>query len=905
MAMEKHISLEDFSAVNGSVNSYGDGSVMLDNGKETEDPENFILEDLDSYLEYINDCLTISRMVSDSVIKGMVNAVEQEAAEKISLKELELARLEETLCLYRMGVDGNELSGSLVMQHEQPGSAEHGPYSSFSDAPVDFDWIGESLGSLNKMAKEQLKNLRKEIDRIRGSSSIRRMGSGSEMVGLSGILQDKVSDIKWMDVDKTLDSLRTTLDTTFKQVDHLVCLSKTSRCQWQQEKEFQEEIEDMVMMNCIRSLKEEFEERLWDQNAQFYGNESINWHEKFKEISSLRQELDAISKSFTVPEIGQITSHGSVEISEEGDNNKRTDHLHRKVSGNHVSLSAFHLEGNGKHDESVTAVPENMDFLQLRHMSKEELVTYFKTEMTKMKRDHEQKVQEMTEEYFILKRDYLKEKGSSLPFKRDKEFDILRKKIPEVILKLDGILVKNEKLPALSENAESLCSLNDRFESLLSENRQLRGLLADKKREVKRLSSQVSDNTEIMLQHSLAEANLLKRIENLQCAIEDAQVEASISVDVYKCLLKDVVDFSKSVNEQSNTEYKIMQEVYEIIFREAAQNVEHTNKCDIEDSDLESIIMQGLCGVIFREAFKEAEEKLTELNGKYINEKEIRASTEMEAQQKERALRLVVAEKERLKQEMISLTSLTEEKEKIAKEAAATLVKEKELSELVSQEIDYLRGETSRQKLLISESSKEYNVIKGNLIEAMQEIKLYKVEVHELKQKLDIATKELRDTNEVKRMLLSVTQEKQNAASLVETKETEHKKQMQTLFYIVHELSKAFADYEYRVMEDIKKSNLRLDNLSTQLVALIQKVNIVRRTGLMNKQKLERRCSDLQKAEAEVDLLGDEVDALLCLLEKIYIALDHYSPILQHYPGIMEILKLIRRELSGESTKAV
>ncbi|KAI9197617.1 hypothetical protein LWI28_001641 [Acer negundo] len=895
MAMEKHISLEDFSAVNGSVNSYGDGSVMLDNDKESEDPENVLLEDLDSYWEDINDRLIISRMVSDSIIKGMVNAVEQEAAEKISLKELELARLKEALHCYHMAVDENESSGSLVMQHVQPQSAEHGPYSSFPDALIDFDRIGESLESFNKMAKGQLKNLRKEIDHIRRSSSIRRMGSGSEMVvGLGGILEDKVSDKKWMDVDRTLDTLRTTLDITFKRVDNLVCLSKTSHCQWQQEKEFQGEIEDMVIMKCIQSLKEEFEERLWDQNARFYGNESINWHEKFKEISSLRQELDAISKSFTVPEIGQITSHGSVEISEEGDNNKRTDHLHRKVSGNHVSLSAFHWEGNGKHDESVTAVPENLDFLQLKHMTKEGLVSHFKTEMTKMKRNHEQEVQEMTEEIFILKRDYLKEKGSSLPFKRDKEFDILRKKIPEVILKLDGILLKNEKLPTLSENAESLCSLKDRFKSLLSENSQLRDLLADKKREVKRLSSRVS----------LTEANLLKRIENLQCALEDAQVEASISVDVHKCLLKDVVDFSKSLNEQSNTEYKIMEEVYEIIFREAALNAEHANECDIEDSDLESIItqglcgvifretikeaeeklMQGLCGVIFRETFKEAEEKLTELNEKYINEKEIRASTEMEVQQKERALGFEVAEKERLKQEMISLKSLTKEKEKIAKEAAVALVKEKERSELLSQEIENLRDETSRQKKLISESSKEYNVIKGNLIEATQQIELYKEEVHELKLELKIAMKEL---------------------SLAEAQEREQKMQMQSLLFIIHELSKAFADYEYRIMEDIKKSNLRLDSLSSELVALIQKANIVRRTGLMYKQKLERRCSDLQKAEAEVDLLGDEVDALLSLHEKIYIALDHYSPVLQHYPGIMEILKLIRRELSGESTKAV
>lgn len=35
-----------------------------------------------------------------------------------------------------------------------------------------------------------------------------------------------------------------------------------------------------------------------------------------------------------------------------------------------------------------------------------------------------------------------------------------------------------------------------------------------------------------------------------------------------------------------------------------------------------------------------------------------------------------------------------------------------------------------------------------------------------------------------------------------------------------------------------------------------------------------------------MDLLGDEVDTLLSLLGKIYIALDHYSPVLQHYPGV-------------------
>lgn len=44
----------------------------------------------------------------------------------------------------------------------------------------------------------------------------------------------------------------------------------------------------------------------------------------------------------------------------------------------------------------------------------------------------------------------------------------------------------------------------------------------------------------------------------------------------------------------------------------------------------------------------------------------------------------------------------------------------------------------------------------------------------------------------------------------------------------------------------------RLETLSPQLNSLIQKANVLRKTGLLDKQRLERRSSDLQKAEAEV-----------------------------------------------------
>jgi hypothetical protein len=39
--------------------------------------------------------------------------------------------------------------------------------------------------------------------------------------------------------------------------------------------------------------------------------------------------------------------------------------------------------------------------------------------------------------------------------------------------------------------------------------------------------------------------------------------------------------------------------------------------------------------------------------------------------------------------------------------------------------------------------------------------------------------------------------------------------------------------------------------------------------------------------ELQVDLFGDEVELLLGLLSKTYKALNHYSPVLQHYLGVI------------------
>jgi hypothetical protein len=46
----------------------------------------------------------------------------------------------------------------------------------------------------------------------------------------------------------------------------------------------------------------------------------------------------------------------------------------------------------------------------------------------------------------------------------------------------------------------------------------------------------------------------------------------------------------------------------------------------------------------------------------------------------------------------------------------------------------------------------------------------------------------------------------------------------------------------------------RLEKLISESRLLIPNANVLRRTGLLYKQRLERRCSDLEKAEAEVSI---------------------------------------------------
>ncbi|PQQ10584.1 hypothetical protein Pyn_25709 [Prunus yedoensis var. nudiflora] len=670
--------------MSNGVQSCSGGLQLSNDVKENDNGDVDLVEDFDSYWQDINYLLTVSRVVSDTVIKGMV----QEAAEKIADKELEVTKLKEMLHVYHVGVE-NEFLESLAMRQESNRLVKQGTkdkiHPSSLEPILEHDRVEQSLSSLRGATKEQFKKLEAEIDSIRGSS----VKIISEWLGLRDILQDKVSD-RWIGVDRTLNCLKSAIESGFQQVEQMVRLSKAD----------------------VRE-----------------------WHGRMKErISGLHQELDAISKSLSVSDFGQLSSHGSLEGDEESNNFKEGDSTHWKVLNYLKSSSPSPATSSSSYPSPAT--------------SSSSTSSSYPSPAT----------------------------SSSSSSSSWEENDT------------HHLVGKNKELATFCIDEESLSSLKDRLESLLSENHQLKDLLTGKEWEVKCLSLQVSEAAEKMSEHN--------------------------------------------------------------------GEIEHLN--------MESFIMQELVVIIFREALKDAEQKLNNLNTIYTIEIGFRVLLQMENLEKRKQLEVEIANRENLKQEILFLVKA---KERLEQDAAAALEKEKERYELAAQELENLRGES--------------NAAHRNLVE-----------------------RHTADICKLQQMFLDVNQEKQNAVSLFEAKERELKQQLKSITVYSCGLLRAITDFQCRVTQDISGKSSRLKSLSSQLHSLKQKANVLVKRNILCKQGFERKCSELEKAEAEVDLLGEEVDSLSSLVEKIYMALDHYSPILQHYAGISEILKLIRGKLRGE-TKAV
>ncbi|PKA63983.1 hypothetical protein AXF42_Ash004995 [Apostasia shenzhenica] len=821
--------------------------------------ENLIVEEVDSFMEDLNARLIVSRMVTDSVIKGMVNAIEQECAERILSKESELANLSMKLlkceayesgkfaldCLERKPEDSVR---DVVMQKTS---------SEFGLCPNNTDTLqfAECFNRL-RVAVEHLQKLRDEIN------------PGSEknlLIQQEGVcsysLQEKACG-KFHSLDGSFDLLEAILAELKMYLGSLVSSMDNSKEQ-QRQRDSQIESSIIMLTNLIADFLVEYEMKLFDQRANM-NSLKLKRQTTFEQLSDLRGELDDISRSLLSWEPGVIFTQNIIEPADEKTAARKRDYIPLKLV----------VSGHTSDDENASSVTEKAgdyekplisDSPQLKCMTKDELICYFRSEMTNMKRQHDVALQEKTEQLFSLKREFLKEKGSSpLHFKKDKEIELIRKRVAVIVSKIDVLLEK--EFYNIPGDEDILYGFKEKIDAIFSESQMLEHLLAAKKKEIASVTSKVLMSSNHFT-NALVDAQLTSQIDKLQWFME-------------------TITFEENVKDYFN----------KIILSELASGL----KSKFERIEMETKISQEICAFLLGEVTKDAISKLYSTVTKCYWEK---VSASQNLLVKERALSLEVEENNYLKQKMESLTGLIEIKETLVLELDAALRKQKQQFETMCCEYEILRETASRQELVIERSWEETDMMKTRLEGNIHQIHKYELEIDDINKKFKILSDALEDAEKCKSLLHYELLDTHTKFAAGVTEKNKLRITIESIVSSVSQLLRDIGDRESRVLSIAEHNESRLKLLSDQFDVLSRKASLYRKKLLWYEQAFEKRCEDLQKAETEVDLLGDEVENLLSLLGKIYMALEHYSPVLQHYTGVVEILKLIEREMKGEDGK--
>ncbi|KAF5178922.1 17.6 kDa class I heat shock protein [Thalictrum thalictroides] len=387
-------------------------------------------------------------------------------------------------------------------------------------------------------------------------------------------------------------------------------------------------------------------------------------------------------------------------------------------------------------------------------------------------------------------------------------------------------------------------------------------------------------------------------------------LESLITEDVQAIILSETVREWENSLESSNIETLIREEVFYNVICSAAKDItcphsiistEHQNTSSngiseedlslnhSQDEKLESIIQNNVYMDFFREMVKEWKREVQNYNMDKWNSQSVSPFSDYMPQQ------LHARENDNLMQTLDSLSNCFEAEENLIS-LSSEMIEQKAQIEFFDERLVEVHHEGM---LVVKDES--LGSVANNLELILQQISMSKLQLKELRSCLGFALGYTKGgLDQMNSVEMTAEGRKDSPHIIEEEKEAAEEPSVLSTLTI---FSKAMVDFECMVQETIGLSLSRLEKLKHQLDSSVEHVTSLRERELLYRKAFIMRCCNLQKAEAEVDLLADEQDDLLLLLEKIYIALDHYSPVLQHYFGIEEILKLIREELTGTATR--
>ncbi|XP_010551880.1 PREDICTED: WPP domain-associated protein isoform X2 [Tarenaya hassleriana] len=131
----------------------------------------------------------------------------------------------------------------------------------------------------------------------------------------------------------------------------------------------------------------------------------------------------------------------------------------------------------------------------------------------------------------------------------------------------------------------------------------------------------------------------------------------------------------------------------------------------------------------------------------------------------------------------------------------------------------------------------------------------------------------------------------------------EERSRARGLVQCCRKMTQVSEDFGSKVQEKLRMVTFRLllfCRLKELEMKTIDCIGSLREKESVYRRAFTLRCENLRKAEAEVDLLGDQVDLLVGMLQKTLWTLQQHPRILQDNPDISEISRKIKKELLGD-----
>ncbi|KAK9121559.1 hypothetical protein Syun_019176 [Stephania yunnanensis] len=258
---------------------------------------------------------------------------------------------------------------------------------------------------------------------------------------------------------------------------------------------------------------------------------------------------------------------------------------------------------------------------------------------------------------------------------------------------------------------------------------------------------------------------------------------------------------------------------------------------------------------------------------------------------------LIVAEKDIMIKKVECLSRRLKEEKDLVLNASTELMEQSRLIELLNQ--DHANEHTTYCNEIFVRADEGFGSVSTKLTMAMDHIEKSRVQLKECASTSNM-TKEEPSTDQ--KIFGYELPYRQSSLCLAEKKEEDLARALNFISSIV-ELSREIDEFEHTIQQKIELNALRMEEVKYQFYLSVEHVNSIRKKELLYRTAFYNRCCNLEKAEIEVNLLGDEVDALVNLLERLHVTLYQYSPILKNYFGVMDILNLIRKELEGPDSQ--